>query len=61
MSANSNENARNLALDILIRIEKDNSYSNLAIDGALKEAPSLSNADKAFFTALVYGLSLIHI
>lgn len=55
MSANSNENARNLALDILIRIEKDNSYSNLAIDGALKEAPSLSNADKAFFTALVYG------
>ena len=55
MSANSNENARNLALDVLIRIEKDDSYSNLAIDGALKEAPSLSNADKAFFTALVYG------
>lgn len=49
-----NHNARNLALDTLIKIEKDDSYSNLAIAGALKES-TLSNADKAFFTALVYG------
>lgn len=50
----SNTSARNLALDVLIKIDKDDSYSNLAIAGALKGV-NLSNADKAFFTALVYG------
>lgn len=39
---------------MLLKIEKENSYSNLAIAGVLKGA-SLSDADKAFFTALVYG------
>ncbi len=37
-----------------MKIEKDKSYSNIAIAGALKDA-GLQNADKALFTAIVYG------
>lgn len=46
--------ARQLAFDVLRKIEKDKSYSNIAIAGALKDA-GLQNADKALFTAIVYG------
>lgn len=47
-------NPRQEALSVLLKIEKDKSYSNIAIAGALKDE-NLSGADKAFFTALVYG------
>lgn len=48
-------NARQLAYDCLLKIEQENSYSNLSIAGVL-ETSSLEGADKAFFTALVYGV-----
>lgn len=47
--------ARQLAFKTLFKIHTEQSYSNLAIAGALKNTP-LQNADKAFFTALVYGV-----
>ncbi len=48
-------NARQLAYDCLLKIEQENSYSNLSIAGVLK-TDCLLGADKAFFTALVYGV-----
>lgn len=50
----ANMNARQEALSVLLKIEKNKSYSNIAIAGVLKDE-SLEGADKAFFTALVYG------
>ena len=49
------QSARELSFETLLKIEKDNSYSNLSIAGVLK-GDSLEDADKAFFTALVYGV-----
>ncbi|MDO5448350.1 MAG: transcription antitermination factor NusB [Clostridia bacterium] len=49
------QSARELAFETLLKIEKDNSYSNLSIAGVLKDN-DLEDADKAFFTALVYGV-----
>ena len=49
------KSARQQALETLLKIEKDNSYSNLSIAGVLKEN-SLQDADKAFFMALVKGI-----
>jgi len=46
--------ARDLALDVLVSVIKDNAYSNLALDGALRGA-SLSAVDKGLATELVYG------
>lgn len=40
---------------MLLKIEKEKSYSNIAIAGALKNS-NLQNADKALFTSLVYGV-----
>lgn len=37
-----------------MKIERDKSYSNIAVAGALKNV-DLQNADKALFTAIVYG------
>lgn len=37
-----------------MKIERDKSYSNIAVAGALKNI-DLQNADKALFTAIVYG------
>jgi len=48
-------NPRQLALETLLKIEQNNSYSNLSVAGALKNN-SLEGADKAFFTSLVYGV-----
>lgn len=48
-------NPRQLALDTLLKIEQDGSYSNLSVAGALK-TNHLEGADKAFFTSLVYGV-----
>ncbi len=46
--------ARQTALDVLLKIFKDNAYSNLALDAALKKT-RLDVREKAFASALVYG------
>ncbi len=48
--------ARRIAADILAELEKSESYSNLAIDAALKNT-ELAKADSAFVTRLVYGVT----
>ena len=48
-------NARLIAYNVLLKIFKDNAYSNLALDAALKES-RLDLRDKAFASALVYGV-----
>lgn len=48
------KNARQTAYEILLRIEKDGAFSNLAIDSALASS-DLSQKDKAFVSALIYG------
>lgn len=48
------ENPRQLALETLLKLLKNQSYSNLSIAGALS-SHELSGADKSFFTTLVYG------
>ncbi len=48
--------ARRIAADILAELEKSESYSNLAIDAALKNA-EITKADSAFVTRLVYGVT----
>lgn len=47
-------NVRKLAWDTLCRCEKAGQYSNLAVDAVLKKTP-VPDADRALFTALVYG------
>lgn len=46
--------ARELALDILLRIETEQAYSNLALNQVLR-SHSLSRSDAALVTELVYG------
>lgn len=48
-------NPRKIAVKALVKIEKDNSYSNLTINSIFKET-EISHSDKAFVTALVYGV-----
>lgn len=48
-------NPRSLAVKILIKIEKDNAYSNLTLNSFFQET-EISNIDKAFVTNLVYGV-----
>ncbi|MFT8888539.1 MAG: 16S rRNA (cytosine(967)-C(5))-methyltransferase RsmB [Ethanoligenens sp.] len=47
--------AREIALSVLLRMEKDGSYSNLLLDTALEKA-ALPRRDAALATALVYGV-----
>ena len=49
------KNAREAAFEILSRIEKDGSYSNLMLDKVQKEN-NLTGRDASFCTALVYGV-----
>lgn len=46
---------RKMALDILLKVEKNKSYSNLLIDSQLNES-EMKGRDAAFLTALVYGV-----
>jgi 16S rRNA (cytosine967-C5)-methyltransferase len=46
--------ARAVALDALVRIERDGAYANLALPAALTRS-ELSDRDRAFVTELVYG------
>lgn len=48
-------NPRKLAVKALLKIEKDNAYSNITLNSFLKET-ELQKEDKAFFSALVYGV-----
>lgn len=48
------KSARQFAYEILMKIEKEGAFSNLAVDGALASS-SLSSKDKAFVSALIYG------
>jgi 16S rRNA (cytosine967-C5)-methyltransferase len=48
-------NVREAALNSLIRCEKDGRYSNLELDSAIIKY-NLTGVDRAFFTALVYGV-----
>ena len=51
--------ARDVALEVLLRVEQTRSYANLLLAPALAKS-SLSSRDRALTTELVY-LSLIHI
>ena len=48
-------NARKTAVKVLVKIEKERAYSNLAVAEALKTA-ELTPQDKALATALIYGV-----
>ena len=50
------KSARQTAFEILNRIQRDNSYSNLALDSALDRA-DIDIKDKRFVSALVYGVT----
>lgn len=49
-------NARRVAMSVLLKSEKTNQYSNIAIDHALSSS-GLSAADKALVSAIVYGVT----
>ncbi len=49
-------NARQVAMSVLLKGERSNQYSNIAIDHALC-ASGLSSADKALVSAIVYGVT----
>ena len=49
------KSARQIAFEILLKIEKDKAYSNLAIDSAVK-AYRRDSTDCAFISRLVYGV-----
>ncbi len=49
------KNARQTAFEILTKIRRDSSYSNLTVDNALADS-SLNEADSSFVSALVYGV-----
>lgn len=50
------KSARQIAFEILLKIEKDKAYSNLAIDSAIKALRS-DSTDCAFISRLVYGVT----
>ena len=50
------KSARQTAFEILNKIQRDNSYSNLALDHALDKADT-DNKEKKFVSALVYGVT----
>jgi 16S rRNA (cytosine967-C5)-methyltransferase len=47
--------SRKLALEVLVAIDKENAYANLALNAAFKRK-TLSERDRAFVTALVQGV-----
>lgn len=50
------KSARQIAFEVLLKIEKDKAYSNLAIDSAIK-ALRRDSTDCAFISRLVYGVT----
>ena len=51
-------NPRKLAVSALLKIEKDNAYSNITLAAFLKDT-DMQKADKALFSALVYILKIV--
>ncbi len=51
-----NITARGVAFSVLLKIEKDKAYSNIALDSAVREC-SLDSTDCAFISRLVYGVT----
>ena len=49
-------NARELALDVLLRCEAAGQYANLGLDAALKRESGVTGAEKALCTALFYSV-----
>ncbi len=49
------KSARQIAFEALLKIHKDGAYSNLVLDGLLKENPGLEERDKSFVCNIVYG------
>ncbi len=49
------KSARQIAFEILLKIEKDKAYSNLAVDSAVK-AYNCNSTDSSFISHLVYGV-----
>ena len=47
--------ARKLAAETLLRLEKDKSYSNIAVDNVIRKH-GLAGADRSLFCILVYGV-----
>ena len=47
--------ARKIVYDLLIKIDEDKAYSNIILDNAFEKA-KLSQRDKAFASALFYGV-----
>lgn len=54
--ATTDKSARAAALELLCRMEKDASYSNIAIDAIIRRE-NMNESDRALFTALVYGVT----
>ena len=46
---------RNIAFNVLLKIEQDNAYSNIALNNAISEN-RLNGLDSSFVSALVYGV-----
>lgn len=46
---------RNIAFNVLLKIEQDNAYSNIALNNAIREN-RLNGLDSSFVSALVYGV-----
>lgn len=46
---------RNIAFNVLLKIEQDDAYSNIALNNAIKEN-RLNSIDSSFVSALVYGV-----
>ena len=50
------KSARRIAYDVLYKVYRDSSYSNIALDAALEEEQP-DNKDRAFISMLVYGVT----
>ncbi|MEO1172090.1 MAG: 16S rRNA (cytosine(967)-C(5))-methyltransferase RsmB [Myxococcota bacterium] len=48
-------NARQLALDVLIRVDRDDAYADRALDAGLRRGAGLEERDRGLATELVYG------
>ncbi len=46
--------ARQIAFEVLLKINRDNAFSNIVIDSKLNDC-QLDSRDKSFATAIVYG------
>ncbi|MDE0494345.1 MAG: hypothetical protein F4Z00_05560 [Acidimicrobiaceae bacterium] len=55
-SGGAEPSARRLAIDVLVRIDTDGAYANIALPAALAQS-GLDERDRAFATELVYGVT----